>query len=51
MAKMRLSVTVSVRWWLPYYLSAVLMLCKISGREPNMDRVGQWIRRGLKVDC
>lgn len=51
MAAARQSVTMRVhlRWWLRQYLMAVAYVAWLTGREPDMGKVGQWIRRGIVV--
>lgn len=45
------SITVSIKlaWWLRLYLRAVGFACDLTGLEPNMDRVGWWVARGITV--
>lgn len=40
-------IEIRVAWWLFPYLSTVGALCCLFGVEPNMDRVGYWVRKGL----
>lgn len=46
---MRSTVTASVRlrWWLRWYLAAVVWFARATGMEPDWERVEWWIRRGL----
>lgn len=41
-------VEIRMAWWLFPYLNLVGALCYLFGVEPNMDRVGYWVRKGLK---
>lgn len=47
---MSLHVRIRVRWWLRYYLSAVCLACILTGMEPNQERVGWWVRRGVRTE-
>jgi hypothetical protein len=42
-------VTASIgwRWWVRWYLRAVVWFARVTGTEPNWQRVEWWIRRGL----
>ncbi|QXF03600.1 MULTISPECIES: hypothetical protein [Xanthomonas] len=46
---MTLHVRIRVRWWLRYYLYAVCLACMLTGMEPNQERVGWWVRRGVRI--
>ena len=51
MAQATITVTVRVRWWLRLYLYGVTWCCWITGCEPNLDRVGYWIMRGVRIEA
>lgn len=38
-----------MRWWLRWYLGAVVWFARATGMDPDWDRVEWWIRRGLVV--
>lgn len=42
-------VTVRLKWWLRLYLGTLNVLCRWLGTEPNPDRVGYWVSRGLRI--
>jgi len=46
---MHSTVTASVhmRWWLRWYLAAVIWFARATGMEPDWERVEWCIRRGL----
>ena len=46
---MRQTVTASIRmrWWLRWYLAAVVCFARATDMEPDWERVERWIRRGL----
>ncbi|HDS1727713.1 TPA: hypothetical protein QEM47_000426 [Pseudomonas putida] len=50
MAKVYATIVCRHSWWLKYYLAGVLVVSYITGREPDMVRVFQWIERGIKVE-
>lgn len=45
------TVTASIgwRWWVRWYLRAVVWFARVTGMEPDWQRVEWWIRRGLVV--
>ena len=49
MAQSTFTITLSLRWWLRYYLYGVVLMCWLTGCEPRADRLGYWIARGTKV--
>lgn len=49
MACCKLTVKVSICWWVPVYLNALIVFCKLLGTEPDMGRVEQFVKRGIKV--
>ncbi|MFK3846621.1 hypothetical protein [Stenotrophomonas sp. NPDC078853] len=49
MANMSFTYTVRRRWWLRYYMAAVVIGCWPAGKEPHEARVLAWIRRGLII--
>jgi hypothetical protein len=40
-------VQLRVRWWLKWYIRAVVLFAGMTGLEPNWDRVEFWLRRAL----
>lgn len=40
---------VRLRWWLRWYLAAVVWFARATGMDPNWNRVEWWIRRGLVI--
>ncbi len=41
--------SVRLRWWLRWYLAAVVSFARATGMDPNWDRVECLIRRGLVI--
>lgn len=41
--------TVSLAWWVMPYVRTVALLCRVLDVEPNMDRVGYWVGKGIKL--
>lgn len=50
MAEGTVTITIRLTWWLRIYLMTIALLCEITGMEPNMDRVGFWIKKGIRLD-
>ncbi|MNJ73776.1 hypothetical protein D3C77_706150 [compost metagenome] len=48
------SVTVRIacrhKWWLKYYLAGVLVMARLTGREPCPERFSYWVGRGIKIE-
>lgn len=45
------TVTASIgwRWWVRWYVRALVWFARVTGMEPDWQRVEWWIRRGLVV--
>jgi len=39
----------TMRWWLRVYLECVVLTSLLTGLEPDWDKVGYWIGRGMKI--
>lgn len=51
MSKCTLHLKVHVRWWVKPYLSTLAMVAWISGRTPDVQKVGEFIaRRGIRLE-
>jgi len=37
-------------WWLRCYLGAVVICSRVTGLEPDWERLESWIRKGVVVD-
>ncbi|MCI3945533.1 putative membrane protein [Pseudomonas syringae] len=51
MAKINLVVSVKVCWWLRAYLYGVALMSDLTGLKPDPDKVGIWLKRGVRVIC
>ncbi|CRN07993.1 hypothetical protein PYEL_38470 [Pseudomonas sp. URMO17WK12:I11] len=49
MARVKATLIASPRWWLGYYLAAVRVMALLTGLQPCPERVGYWIKRGIKI--
>lgn len=49
MATYTLTVNIKLAWWLKVYLNTLHALCYLMDCEPNMDRAGYWISKGVSV--
>lgn len=49
--KHTLAFRLSVRqaWWLPWYINGVGFMARLTGIDPDWDRVGRVIARGMRV--
>lgn len=45
----RLIVTIRMAWWLKPYLCGVLLMSRLTGLQPDPDRVGAWVARGMTM--
>ncbi|WP_225785630.1 hypothetical protein [Pseudomonas sp. Marseille-P9655] len=50
MDKVYVTIVYRHSWWLKYYMAGVLVVSRITGREPDMGRVSRWIERGITVE-
>lgn len=48
-SKLRFVVHIRPRWWLHSYLAGLRLICRVFGTEPNPEKVGYWVRRGLRI--
>tara|TARA_A100000171_G_scaffold51185_1_gene64730 strand:- start:441 stop:605 length:165 start_codon:yes stop_codon:yes gene_type:complete len=48
-ARSRLTVRLSLRWWLPFYIEGVRLMSEITGLEPDPAKVAYWVRKGVKT--
>jgi hypothetical protein len=46
------SLVVSIRmaWWLRVYLNTLALLCRAFDAEPNWQRAGYWVSRGIRIE-
>lgn len=49
MARSTLTVTIRMAWWVKPYLCGVLLTAWLTGRQPDPDRVGAWVQRGMTM--
>ncbi|WP_162889522.1 hypothetical protein [Pseudomonas parafulva] len=50
MAMVHATIVCRHRCWLKFYLSGVLLMCHLTGRDPDLGRVMRWIERGIVVE-
>lgn len=50
MAVSTVTITLRLAWRLRLYLSTLMLLCHLTGMEPNMARATFWIQKGIKID-
>ena len=43
------TIRIQVAWWLRWYLSSVALMSQLTDREPDMEKVGRWIERGVRA--
>lgn len=49
MARQTVTFTISQRWWLKHYLFGVMLMARAMRCEPNWDRVGYWVGKGIRL--
>ncbi len=49
MARRVVRITVSVAWWWRWYVASVILASYLTGLAPNMDKVGYWARRSVRL--
>ena len=49
MATSTITITVHVAWWVRWYVASVALMSKLTGAEPDMEKVGRWIERGVRL--
>ena len=40
---------ITVAWWVRWYIAGVELAAKLTGAEPDMEKVGAVVRRGVEV--
>jgi hypothetical protein len=40
---------IRLRWWLRWYLYGVKLTSRLTGLEPDWERVERWVKRGTVV--
>ena len=41
--------TIRMAWWVKPYLCGVLLMSRLTGLQPDPDRVGAWVKRGMTM--
>ncbi|WP_312378849.1 hypothetical protein [Pseudomonas oryzihabitans] len=41
--------TIRMAWWVKPYLFGVLLTARLTGLQPDPDRVGAWVKRGMTM--
>lgn len=47
MALTTVTISIKVAWWVKPYLCGVLLMSRLTGLQPDPDRVGAWVQRGM----
>lgn len=50
MAKVYATIVCRQTWWLKYYLVGVLVVSRMTGREPDMGCVSRWVEHVIEVE-
>lgn len=49
MARSAMTITIRTAWWVKPYLYGVLLTARLTGLQPEPDRVGAWVKRGMTL--
>lgn len=49
MSRLSIRATLRVAPWFRWYLFGVLLMARITGLQPNPQRVGRWLTRAVTV--
>ena len=49
MAQAQLKLRVSLAWWLKPYLYGVILTARLTGAEPDMNKVGRMVRKAVRA--
>lgn len=44
-----ITISLRLRWWLRYYLYGVMLTAWMTGRQPDPEKLGYWVAKGVKV--
>jgi hypothetical protein len=50
MAQTTIRIKARIAWWVRPYVECVVLWAKLSGREPDMDKVYRLIYKGVHVE-
>ena len=49
MARATITLTVKVAWWVRPYLYSLVLMSRLTGLEPDLDKVEAVVLKGLRV--
>lgn len=49
MAKVTIKATVKVAWWWKYYAGCVVLMSRITGLQPDVQKVSYWATRAVTI--
>lgn len=49
MAASRITIKVTLAWWLPLYVRGVAMMCALTGMEPDWEKVESVIHKAMRL--
>jgi len=50
MAQTSITIKAKWRWWFKSYLFGVLLMARLTGREPNWERFRYWVGKGVRLE-
>lgn len=45
----QIKISARIAWWLRWYLLGVALTCRMTGCQPNIERVTYWVRRSIRM--
>lgn len=49
MASKNIVMKIRVAWWLKWYCLGVVAMCRLTGKQPDEDRVKFWVSRAVSA--
>lgn len=46
---MTLKIEISFAWWWPLYKNSLVLLCDLTGMEPDAQKFEYWARKAMKA--
>ena len=43
-------VRIAVAWWVRWYIAGVSLCARMTGAQPDMDKVGNTVLKGIRVE-
>ncbi|MBC7201922.1 MAG: hypothetical protein H5U29_00165 [Pusillimonas sp.] len=49
MATNQIKVQIKLAWWIRWYLMGVVLMARLTGQQPDPERIGYWVAKAARV--